>query len=246
MCTHKLAKQTYLVTHVYTHIQFHMKYAYIWEQIHIHKSGDTNSFININVFKWVSDPPVYLNIHIPRHRHTHKPTNTCICIAHIPARKACTRTLNSLSSFSSLQLSLYFTLFCSHLQGIISLSNPFPYIKCCFLVCLACSTQRTSCWQHRCFPQKTTPGSRQGDGKERETDPSGTSWKISSFFVCPLKDDKLLFQPLFGECRWTKQASSAGIPSFGAISSNGSDDGALHTFIEFCWCLLTVVEYGST
>lgn len=115
-----------------------------------------------------------------------------------------------------LELFLSFTLFCSHLRGIISLSNPFPYIKWCFLLRLASSIRCTSCWQRRCFPQKTPSRSRQGDGKERETDPSGTSWKISSFFVPPLKEDRLLFQLLFGVCHWTKQASSAGIPAFGA------------------------------
>lgn len=111
--------------------------------------------------------------------------------------------------------SFSFTLFCCHLQGIIRLSNPFPYIKCCFLLRLASSAHCTSCWQRRCFPQKTPSRSRQGDGKERETDPSGTTWKISSFFVCPLKEDRLLFQLLFGECHWTKQTSFASIPAFG-------------------------------
>lgn len=166
------------------------------------------------------------HIHICRHKHTQTPTtNTCIKLKLLkictqsytnttrrPTRNAYTFTF---SHSHSLQLFLSFTLFCFYLQGIISLSNPFPYIKCCFLLRLASSTHCTSCWQHRCFPQKTPSQSWQGDGKERETVPSGTTWKISSFFVSPLKEDRLLFQLLFGECHWTKQASSADDPAFG-------------------------------
>lgn len=133
----------------------------------------------------VLNPPMCSNIQMLQHERTQTCKQTLaytqcmhIGLLGITFRQICSR---------SLRLFLSFTLFCSHLRGIISLSNPFPYIKWCFLLCLASSTRCTSCWQRRCFPQKTPSRSRWGNGKERETDPSGTSWKISSFFVSPLK-----------------------------------------------------------
>lgn len=103
---------------------------------------------------------------ISRHWHTHlqyKHTDA----AHIPGRN--TYTARQKTHSSSLQLLLHFTLFCSRLQGIISLSNPFPYIKCCFHLRLACSAQRTSCWQHRCFHRKQPSGhGREMEKRERQ------------------------------------------------------------------------------
>lgn len=170
-------------------------YLHLWTSI---KNSHTNRFANICImYEGVPNPQMYLNIHMPRHRHTqtskHMHTvSTCRLTCN-----ACTLTFRQIYS-RLLQLFLSFTLFCSHLRGIISLSNPFPYIKWCFLLRLAPSAQCTSCWQRRCFPQKTPSRSRQGNGKERETDPSGTSWKISSFFVSPLKKTGFFFSFCLG------------------------------------------------
>lgn len=107
----------------------------------------------------------------------------------------------------------FFTVFCSYLRDIISLSNPFPYIKWCSLLHLASSTHCTSCWQHHCFPQKAPSQSRQGDGKERETDPSSISWKISSFFVSPLKKTGIFFSFCLGTViEQNKQVLPASLP----------------------------------
>lgn len=130
--------------------------------------------------------------------------------------------------------SSFFILFFSHLRGIISLFNPFPYIKWCFLLHLASSTYCTSCWQHNCLPPKAPSQPRQGDGKEGQTDPSGTSWKISSFFVSPLRRQASFSAFVRGMSlnKTSKFCRHSCLWSW-AISSNKSDEGAFHRFWEF-------------
>lgn len=120
--------------------------------------------------------------------HTHQTrsqtiTHNCInSYMHMGLVKmhSCQHSDKILSCFS-----IFFFALASYLRGIISLSNPSPYIKWCFLLHLASGTRCTRCWQRHCFPQKAPSQSQRQDGKERETDPSGISWNISSFFCMP-------------------------------------------------------------
>lgn len=123
------------------------------------------------------------------------------------------RQINSCSSsisFFSLPLSS-----CSHLRGIISLSNPSPYIKRRFLLHLASGTRCTRCWQRHCFPQKAPSQSQQRRKGEGRRIPPASLGRYPHFFVSPLKKTGFFSELLFGECHWTKQASYAGIPAFG-------------------------------
>lgn len=56
-------ENTTLITHAFTYIQFDVSHAYIFEHIYRHKSGHTETFKNTSVFKYVPNPPVYLNMY---------------------------------------------------------------------------------------------------------------------------------------------------------------------------------------